>query len=74
MKYSAENPKFAYTDDLHRVGGVPFEGKIPKEIQKKYCDNLSKMFSEYLSQPENKHDLEVIDRMFPDAPKKKRLL
>ena len=74
MKYSAENPKFAYTDDLHRVGGVPFEGKIPKEIQKKHCEWLSNMFSEYLSMPEHKHDLEVINRKFPDAPKKKRLL
>lgn len=70
MSYSAENPKFAYTDDLHRLNGVPFEGMLPEDVQISIYERLSQVVSEHLSMPENEHDREVIRRKCPASKSK----
>ena len=65
MEHRADNPKFTYTDDLHRLNGIPFEGMLPHDVQVTMYERLAKVVSEHLSMPENKHDLDVIRRKCP---------
>lgn len=59
----SQKPVYEYSDPgVNYLNGEPLEGELPQWAMDKIAERLSRVVSEYISQPEHARDREIILR------------